>query len=87
MPEITSQNLWSVWGPRLRAAREAEGLTQEQLAERSGVGQPVISAIERKVRGGRDATQVSLARALNRPVAEIFPRDIDSDSEATGVAS
>lgn len=83
MPAITSQDLWSVWGPNLRAAREAQGLTQEQLAEKSGVGQPVISAIERSVRGGRDATQASLARALNRPVAEIFPRDIEISEAAS----
>lgn len=83
MPEITSQDLWAVWGPRLRAAREAKGLTQEQLAEKSGVGQPVISSIERSVRGGRDATQASLARALDRQVAEIFPRDIDLEEVAS----
>ena len=30
----------------LKAAREAAGLSQTELAERSGVGQPVISRIE-----------------------------------------
>ena len=83
MPEITSQDLWRQWGPRLRAAREDAELTQEQLAERSGVGQPVISAIERCVRGGRPATQASLARALGVPVEDIFPRDIQVTEAAS----
>lgn len=83
MPEITSQDLWNVWGPNLRAAREAEGLTQTELAGKSGVDQSIISAIERSVRGGRDATQASLARALSRPVADIFPRDIEVTEAAS----
>ena len=83
MPEITSQDLWRQWGPRLRAAREEAELTQEQLAERSGVGQPVISAIERSVRGGRAVTQAALARALGKPVDEIFPRDLEVTEAAS----
>lgn len=83
MPEITSQDLWRLWGPRLKAAREAAGLTQEQLAEKSGVGQPVISSIERCVRGGRDSTQASLARALGVPATDIFPRDLEPSKAAS----
>jgi putative transcriptional regulator len=52
-------------GKRLRAARTAAGLSQAQLAHRSGVAQPAISRIE------RDETHdpglllvVALARAL-----------------------
>ena len=36
-------------GQRIRAAREEVGLTQLQLADRMGVSQPVIAALE----GGR----------------------------------
>lgn len=33
-------------GANLRAARLAKGLTQVQVAERSGIAQPTVSAIE-----------------------------------------
>lgn len=33
-------------GQRLRAARQEVGLTQRQLAERLGVSQPVVAALE-----------------------------------------
>lgn len=34
------------YGQRLKAAREAAGLTQAQLAEKAGVSQPTISQLE-----------------------------------------
>jgi transcriptional regulator with XRE-family HTH domain len=33
-------------GRRIRTAREGTGLTQQQLAERLGVSQPVVAALE-----------------------------------------
>ena len=51
-------------GQRLRTARKRRGLTQPQLAQRSGVSQTSISDLER----GRSDTSrdlVSLARALD----------------------
>ncbi|UYM03915.1 XRE family transcriptional regulator [Solicola gregarius] len=46
----------SVNGARVRTARVAAGLTQAELAERSGVRQPNISAIERGLVDARSAT-------------------------------
>jgi transcriptional regulator with XRE-family HTH domain len=61
-------------GRNVRAAREGLGLTQEQLAERSGFSQQYISGLET---GRRNLTVVSLfefAQALETtPVALITP--------------
>ncbi|KFI96880.1 helix-turn-helix domain-containing protein [Bifidobacterium stellenboschense] len=45
----------------LKELRQAAGLTQEQLAEASGVPQPVISAYER---GAKDWRNMPLERAI-----------------------
>lgn len=55
-------------GPNLRAARERLGLTQEQVAERSGVHVTEVSRIET---GKRDP-QVSTVRRLAAAV-EVKP--------------
>jgi len=53
-----------VFGQRLKKAREYAGLTQEQLAEKSGIDQRTISKIERGDQQGTTAI-VDLARACN----------------------
>jgi DNA-binding XRE family transcriptional regulator len=50
----------------LRASRKSAGLTQSQLAEKSGVTQSEISRIEKGRYSPRLATLFSLARALNK---------------------
>lgn len=47
----------------LRAARRRAGLTQRQLAERTGVAQPTIARIERKREMPRADTLSALLRA------------------------
>ncbi len=49
---------------RLKLRRAATGLTQRQLADLSGVRQPLIAAIERGTRAPSDATRAALERAL-----------------------
>ena len=49
---------------RLKLRRAAAGLTQRQLADLSGVKQPLIAAIERGTRAPSDATRAALERAL-----------------------
>lgn len=64
-------------GPLLRKYRVAAGLTQEQLAERSGVSARTISDVEREVRPGvyRDtAGRLAEALGLNEEAREIFER-------------
>jgi ribosome-binding protein aMBF1 (putative translation factor) len=52
------------FGAKVRAARQARGWTQEELAERSGMAAVQISRVERGVREVRLTTLLRLARAL-----------------------
>lgn len=52
-------------GTNVRRLREAQGMTQEQLAERSGFGQNYLSDLERGRRNPTVVTVFELAQALN----------------------
>lgn len=52
-------------GTRIREAREAKHLTQEQLAEMVGVSPTHMSVIERGVKGPRLRTFIAIANALD----------------------
>lgn len=54
----------SALGHNLREARERLGLTQEQVAERSGVHAGEVSRIERGKRDPKVSTLERLARAV-----------------------
>ena len=59
-------------GRNVRAVRQARGMTQEQLAEKSGFSQQYISDLER---GRRNPTVVSLyelAQALRSTTIELI---------------
>lgn len=49
---------------RLKVRRTASGLTQRQLAELSGVKQPLIAVLERGARTPSDAARAALEKAL-----------------------
>ncbi len=51
-------------GKNLRAARLDLGLSQEEIAERSGVPQGEVSRIERGERDPRVSTLLQLAKAI-----------------------
>ena len=61
-------------GESVRIIRELQGLSQNQLAERTGIPQATLSAIENdRVRLGVERAKV-LARALKcRPAVLVFP--------------
>ncbi len=61
-------------GESLRIMRELQGLTQNELAKRTGIPQATISAIENdRVRLGVERAKV-LARALKcHPAVLVFP--------------
>jgi transcriptional regulator with XRE-family HTH domain len=61
-------------GESVRIVRELQGLSQNQLAERTGIPQPTLSAIENdRVRLGVERAKV-LARALKcHPAVLVFP--------------
>lgn len=52
------------FGSRLRQARESRWMTQEELAERSGIVQSYLSALEREKQMPTLAVAVQLARVL-----------------------
>ena len=57
----------------LGIAREAQGLSQEQLANKAGFRQTQISRLEGGNRKPRPETKDKLADALGYPVDRIFP--------------
>lgn len=59
-------------GNDLRAAREAVGWTQAQLAERVGVSRKTINTVENGVFIPSTLLALKLARALGRPVEALF---------------
>lgn len=61
-------------GEMLKTLRELQGLTQKELAEKTGVGQPNISAMESNSRNiGRERALI-LAKALRvHPAVILFP--------------
>ncbi|WP_303001956.1 helix-turn-helix domain-containing protein [Dialister invisus] len=52
-------------GTRIKEAREAKGLTQEQLAEMVGLSSTHISVIERGVKAPKLETFIEIANALD----------------------
>lgn len=60
-------------GFKIREAREAAHMTQEELAEKSGVSRGTISALENGVeRNSSSKTLLLIARALGTTVDKIF---------------
>lgn len=60
------------YAERLRGRRRELGLTQTQLAQRAGVGQDVVSRIERCEYTGSDETVRALAEALSLDHASLL---------------
>ena len=66
------------YGRFLRTRREILGLTQRELAQRAGVQQPVIAAIERGRRGASESARSALDRAVAiRPSVALAARRAD----------
>jgi transcriptional regulator with XRE-family HTH domain len=60
------------FGKNLREARERLGLTQEQVAERSGVQAGEVSRIERGKRDPKVSTMEKLAAAVEMPPGRLL---------------
>ncbi|GEM_PF-467349 len=61
-----------VLAARVRALREAQNLTQEQLAAAAGIGRVTLVRIENGEQSPRFETLAALAQALGRPVRELL---------------
>ncbi|MBP0495469.1 helix-turn-helix domain-containing protein [Pararoseomonas indoligenes] len=59
-------------GARLRALRQARGLTLDTLAESAGLDKGYLSRLERGLKNPSIATVLRLSEALEVPVAELF---------------
>lgn len=58
---------------RLREIREEKRITQEELAEKSGVSRTTISGIENKtIRSTTSKTLMAIAKALDVTVEKFF---------------
>ena len=57
---------------RIVVAREAAGLTQRQLAARSGIAQATLSRIEQGLRPAKVSEVLALAWALGCPASELM---------------
>ena len=64
-----------VIGARIRQLRESRGLTQEALAQSADIGRVTLVRIEKGEQSPKYETLVSLARALKRPVQDLFARE------------
>lgn len=58
---------------RLRAAMDKSGMTQSELAEKIGVGQPAISMMLQRDCRPQKRTVIKLAQALGVDPAELWP--------------
>lgn len=59
-------------GPRLRRAREEQGLTLEQVAARTALTKGFISQVERDRANPSVASLVRICRAIDLPVGHLF---------------
>jgi Zn-dependent peptidase ImmA (M78 family)/DNA-binding XRE family transcriptional regulator len=66
-------------GARIREAREACGLTQQQLSDRMGVARTTIVAIEKGERRLKPKELVELAALLGRSVSQLLQRSAPAD--------
>lgn len=66
------------FGRLVAANRRRRGLTQRQLADRSGVSLDMVNRIERGVAAARFPNITRLAQALEVDPAELFSPDVPS---------
>jgi transcriptional regulator with XRE-family HTH domain len=64
-------------GRRIRALREAKGISQEVLAERSGLHRTYIGGVERGLRNPSLKSLSRIAKGLGAAVIELFQTEKD----------
>jgi transcriptional regulator with XRE-family HTH domain len=69
--QASEAKLLKTFGRSIRRLRKQRGLSQEDLAEKSGMSRNYISDIERGVRNPGLLALVDLARALRVPLREL----------------
>ena len=64
-------------GRRIRSLRNRSGMTQQQLADKAGIGRVTLVRIENGEQLPRFETLTTLARALQRPAADLLMDDAE----------
>jgi transcriptional regulator with XRE-family HTH domain len=72
MTRISEAKQLKALGNRIATVRRERGVTQEQLAEKTGFTSITIGYIEQGRRSPRIATVFKIAECLKVPVAELF---------------
>ena len=81
MPTEADQKLLADVGARIRAVRNAQGLSLDQLARLTGISAPALSLIETAKRDARLTTLARIAAALRVPLSCLL-EDTPSDHSA-----
>jgi len=68
---MKTDSILKILGESISSLRKKQGLTQEQLAERSGLDSTYISGIERGIRNPSFKSLVSLAKGFGISVSEM----------------
>lgn len=66
------ENVREILARNVRLARQAAGLSQEDLADRSGIDRTYVSGIEREVRNPTITVVAKFAAALGTTTAELL---------------
>ena len=74
------------FGSELRKRRKSQGLTLEQLAEKSGMTFSYLSTVENNKRDPSLSTMQALASALGVPVGLLLEPAVDISAQAEKVA-
>lgn len=72
MTRLSEAKQLKALGNRIATVRRERGVTQEQLAEKTGFTSITIGYIEQGRRSPRIATVFKIAECLRVPVAELF---------------
>jgi transcriptional regulator with XRE-family HTH domain len=75
---VTTDGAPQTFGDRLRAARAAAGLTQEEVARRSGVTLRLYAGLERGEGEPRGRNLVRIAAAVNVTAEDLFPAAVET---------
>lgn len=83
-PPLTA-SVERVWfGKNLRRERMQQGLTLEDLAERSGMTWSYISHIERGMRNIAIDNMAALAGAVNKPLMDLLAQPVEDATDQEG---
>jgi transcriptional regulator with XRE-family HTH domain len=69
----TTRELVPGFGAALRKARETQGMSAQEVADRAGCRAATVSDVEREVKSPSLYVAWSLARALDVPLTDLIP--------------